>query len=669
VKPSTHKLLIGIFVFLLASAVFSAVPAFAAAITVTNQADSGPGSLRDAIAAAAPGDTINFSLTLPATITLTSGELLISKNLTISGPGASNLAISGMNASRVFEIGSGFTVAISGLTIQNGSADTGGGIFNVGTLMLSNSTVSSNSVSGNGGGIYNNGTLTMTNSTLSGNSAGVGGGIYTYGATVTLSNSTLSGNSASYYGGGGIFVYNGSATSKNTIWANNSLGNCGYPGMISQGYNLSDDTTCSSSLTQTGDLNNTPAGLDPSGLKNNGGPTQTIALLATSTAVNAIPLNPTNYCTDVNGAPVTTDQRGFARPGGLACDIGAFELGGDDDSGLAQLNGSNTFTGNQTVNGNVSATNFVGNGAGLTGVITGVTAGAGLTGGGTGGNVGLSLASASCAAGSAITAHPFTCTAFPTFGANTFTGNQTMPNLTVTGGINSAFGNFSGNNGTAVVMAQNGLSGTGWGIIASGNGGVNGTGTQFGVYGSSPGPGVYGVGGNTGVFGTSTTGNGIVGSSASTSATGAAGIFDNYAANNAGNILLGQSANVIKFSVDGKGDVSASGNVTASGSVTIGGGTPILEHLSRRFAVSVAGGIGPGGCLTLPTIAFAGASDGDTIALGVPNALVAGTAGDFLEYFAWVSAANTVSVRVCNLKGNSANNTASGTIRVDIWKH
>jgi hypothetical protein len=700
--------LIGIFVFLLASAVFSAVPAFAAAITVTNQADSGPGSLRDAIAAAAPGDTINFSLTLPATITLTSGELLISKNLTISGPGASNLAISGMNASRVFEIGSGFTVAISGLTIQNGSADTGGGIFNVGTLMLSNSTVSSNSVSGNGGGIYNNGTLTMTNSTLSGNSAkgggngggggifnyfgtlvmtnstlsgnsavgfgfnavgagvyiyagtvtvtnstlsgnsaGVGGGIYTYGATVTLSNSTLSGNSASYYGGGGIFVYNGSATSKNTIWANNSLGNCGYPGMISQGYNLSDDTTCSSSLTQTGDLNNTPAGLDPSGLKNNGGPTQTIALLATSTAVNAIPLNPTNYCTDVNGAPVTTDQRGFARPGGLACDIGAFELGGDDDSGLAQLNGSNTFTGNQTVNGNVSATNFVGNGAGLTGVITGVTAGAGLTGGGTGGNVGLSLASASCAAGSAITAHPFTCTAFPTFGANTFTGNQTMPNLTVPGAINSG----SINSGVGFFFASSAVALAGSSINSYGVGGTSTS--SFGVFGSSN--------NSYGVYGASNSGTGVYGTTAGTSATTAAAVFNNAAAGNAGNILLGQSGQVTKFSIDSKGDVAA------SGSVTIGGGTPILEHLSGGFVISLPA-MKPSTCTTFNNSFNPLASEQDTIVLGVGNSLM--SAGPAIIFSAWVSAPGFLAIRVCNVNPNGPPTSAvNGGLRVDLWKH
>lgn len=92
-------------------------------------------------------------------------------------------------------------------------------------------------------------------------------------------------------------------------------------------YNLSDDNSCSAYFIQSGDLNNTAAGLEPSGLQNNGGPTKTVALLSTSPAVNAIPVSPTNYCTLVDGTtPVSTDQRGVSRPQGPACDIGAFEL-------------------------------------------------------------------------------------------------------------------------------------------------------------------------------------------------------------------------------------------------------------------------------------------------------------------------------------------------------
>src|SRR5258706_12785192 len=94
----------------------------AATITVTSTADSGAGSLRDAIATASSGDTINISVT--GTITLT-GTLMISKSLTISGPGASDLAVSGNNAARVFTGNSGATGARSGRTSRKGKASVG----------------------------------------------------------------------------------------------------------------------------------------------------------------------------------------------------------------------------------------------------------------------------------------------------------------------------------------------------------------------------------------------------------------------------------------------------------------------------------------------------------------------------------------------------------------
>ena len=125
---------------------------------VTNTNDSGPGSLRQALAEAIDGDTINFAVT--GTIGLTSGELLVARSITIAGPGAENLAVNGNNQSRVFHIASGQTVTISGLTITNGHAsDSGGGIYNDhAVLILDDCTISDNSASGNlGGGIHNDG--------------------------------------------------------------------------------------------------------------------------------------------------------------------------------------------------------------------------------------------------------------------------------------------------------------------------------------------------------------------------------------------------------------------------------------------------------------------------------------------------------------------------------
>ena len=206
----------------------------AATLTVSNNGDAGAGTLRQALADAANFDTINFNSSLNGqTITLTSGELLVDKHITISGPGANNLAVDANHASRVFYIPSGRRVTISGLTITNGSAPlpyiVGGGIYNDhATLTLNNCTINGNTaVPGSGGGIYNDGygggaTLTITNCTISGNSAWPGGGIYNYRGTMTITNSTLSGNSDNGYNYGGAIVNTGPLTITSSTFSGNS---------------------------------------------------------------------------------------------------------------------------------------------------------------------------------------------------------------------------------------------------------------------------------------------------------------------------------------------------------------------------------------------------------------------------------------------------------------
>ena len=212
-------------------------------LTVTNNLDDGSkGSLRYEIGKARNRDTIFAPALDGQTITLRGSELDIAKNLTIQGPGAGLLTISGgrgvtsINGVRVFEVEFHATVTLSGLTITggggtfytafsqtNGFDNEGGGILNLGTLTVSGCTVSGNyadpnSANSYGGGIYNAGTLTVTGSTVSGNFAtyvsdvglnppptNKGGGIYNAaGATLTVSNTTVSGNFAGS-GGGGIY--------------------------------------------------------------------------------------------------------------------------------------------------------------------------------------------------------------------------------------------------------------------------------------------------------------------------------------------------------------------------------------------------------------------------------------------------------------------------------
>jgi hypothetical protein len=195
-------------------------------LTVSNNLDSGEGSLRAAIKSAGSGDTIVFASGLSGqTITLTGGELAIKKGLDIEGPGADNLAVSGNDTDRVFDIVSeGLTVRIAGLTIAHGLAKGGeaggGGIQNVGsTLTVANDILSYNTASnrgnndGLGGAVYNyNGAALIVinsqfirNQAIAGDGAiGRGGAIENSQATVTVTGSTFTGNRA-VGGNGGVF--------------------------------------------------------------------------------------------------------------------------------------------------------------------------------------------------------------------------------------------------------------------------------------------------------------------------------------------------------------------------------------------------------------------------------------------------------------------------------
>jgi hypothetical protein len=214
---------------LVASLALLILPAAASAIDVDNTNDSGTGSLRDAIDAANtnPGADV-ISINTTGEVTLLSALPTITTDVTVTGPGQNQFSVNGADSFQVLRIQSG-TVAISGLTITNGHcfsnpicSAAGGGIYNAsGTVSLSGVAVRNSATIGQGGGIYNTGTMTLSNSTVDSNTAvqtggsnafTEAGGIWNDG-TLTLTQSTVSGNTASATGasgqnapeGGGIF--------------------------------------------------------------------------------------------------------------------------------------------------------------------------------------------------------------------------------------------------------------------------------------------------------------------------------------------------------------------------------------------------------------------------------------------------------------------------------
>ena len=230
---------------------------------VCNGNDSGAGSLRRAILFASSGDTINFAPSV-TTVTLTSGELIIDKNLTIAGPGANRLTVqvdTNLISVRVFNIRSStVTVSISGITISNGSVQDGpggGGILNAGALTLTDCTISDNftgnqfgGILGGGGVMNDHGTLTITGCTISNNSASQygltvtseGGGILNHSGSLVITNSTISGNSCSAFSpeplfpgvasGGGISNRGHLQITSSTIAHNSASGNQAFGGGV-----------------------------------------------------------------------------------------------------------------------------------------------------------------------------------------------------------------------------------------------------------------------------------------------------------------------------------------------------------------------------------------------------------------------------------------------------
>jgi beta-glucanase (GH16 family) len=358
-------------------------------ITVATAADSGAGSLREAIAEVADGGIINFDPALAgATIALTTGPLVPQRSLSIDGSDAPGLILSGDLRDRVLLVDSGLSVDLAHLTVTNGFGfQLGGGILNNGDLTLDHVTVANNTmvtdvgqfwqggagiyvgeggslslidstVSDNdsgyaGGGIYAffNTEVTITRSTISGNLAqDVGGGLRSLG-NVTILNSTLSGNVAIAFHGGAAFLTDGVTEVMNSTIADNSS-----PGGTAGGFFVGTFTASPASLSLKNSVVSGNTGLNCfAGFFGAGAVSLTSAgynidsdgscnLIGTGDQPNTDPLlgpladngGPTSTHALAAGSPAidsadaascpATDQRGVARPQGAGCDVGAFEL-------------------------------------------------------------------------------------------------------------------------------------------------------------------------------------------------------------------------------------------------------------------------------------------------------------------------------------------------------
>ena len=266
---------------------------------VINNLDSGAGSLRQAIADACAGSTITFNMaTVTSPITLTTAELLIQKNLTITGPGATTLTIARSSSEatphfRIFNVTSDAVVSISGLTMTNGRAPDGFPTASFGTQ------------GGSGGAIRSTTSLTLSDVHLINNRAGNGtpaptipgeggdgGAVYSEFGPLSISNSTISGNAAGTGGfngvgmgganggsGGGVYKENGTLTLTNVTITNNTAGNSTEPGATAgHGGGVYTNTNVTATLTNCTVSNNSAGdafGLDASpgfggGINNDG---------------------------------------------------------------------------------------------------------------------------------------------------------------------------------------------------------------------------------------------------------------------------------------------------------------------------------------------------------------------------------------------------------------
>ncbi len=296
-----------------------------------NSGSGGPSdvTLPYAVAHFSSGDAINFSNCLDGNTITLNGTLTLSHNVTITGPGAANLAVSGGGSVQDFRVDSGVTASISGLTIENGTESGlggGGGILNTGgTLTVDNCVISNNNGAspgtydpyGSGGGILNTGSLTLIDSTFENNTANYGGGLANYDGTAFISDCTYAHNTGSSaaginnFGGGTLDLFDSTVAYNSGYGVDHmsEMDNCIVAGNTSG--QIDSGTSGTYTFTSVTGLSNTLA-------YNNGAATLTFALTPGSNAIGT---------GDPNQATVIA-QNGMVRPSG-GVDVGACQGGHD----------------------------------------------------------------------------------------------------------------------------------------------------------------------------------------------------------------------------------------------------------------------------------------------------------------------------------------------------
>ena len=232
-------------------------------VNINAPCDSGTGTqtnpfcnIMDAVDVASSGDTIHIA---PGNYF---ENLVLNKDLTLIGSdGALVTTVDGQRSGSVVTLADGAVVDMTGLTLTDGFAFRGGGVYlakttPAATLTLTDSTVSGNS-SGDGGGIFAYaGAVTLENTTVSGNNATNGGGILTtLGGTLTLTSSTVSGNTATYGTGAGIYTYLGTLDlTDSTVSGNYCYGSGGGFVLWGGSLNLTRSTVSGNTATDSGGI-------------------------------------------------------------------------------------------------------------------------------------------------------------------------------------------------------------------------------------------------------------------------------------------------------------------------------------------------------------------------------------------------------------------------------